>query len=250
MKIIGLWKSIQKSLKKHSPEILTGIGISGMVVATVSAVRVTPKALRLIDECEKNEDKRLNKKEIVITTWKCYVPSAVIGLVSIVCLVGATSVHLQRNTALAAAYSLSETMLKEYQQKAVEVVGEKKERTIRDAVAKEQIEKRPMGKREVVITGNGEVLCYEPLSGRYFKSNKEAIDKAINELDRQMRYEMTVTLNDFYDAIGLAHTTLGDDLGWDIDKDYIELDYSTQLVEDGTPCLVLGQYHPPTYFFR
>ena len=31
-------------LKKHSPEILTGIGIAGMISATVMAVRATPKA--------------------------------------------------------------------------------------------------------------------------------------------------------------------------------------------------------------
>ena len=39
------------------------------------------------------------------------------------------------------AYTISETALKEYKDKAVEVVGPKKEQAIRDAVAKEQLEK-------------------------------------------------------------------------------------------------------------
>ena len=38
---------------KHSPEILTGIGIAGMVTATIMAVRVTPKALTLIEDEKK-----------------------------------------------------------------------------------------------------------------------------------------------------------------------------------------------------
>lgn len=76
--IIEALKSAQKSMKKHSPEILTGIGIAGMIATTVSAVRATPKALQLIDAREIKENRRLSNKEIVATTWKCYVPAAVI----------------------------------------------------------------------------------------------------------------------------------------------------------------------------
>ena len=42
-------KSVRTAMKKHSPEILTGIGIAGMITTTVMAVRVTPKALVLIE---------------------------------------------------------------------------------------------------------------------------------------------------------------------------------------------------------
>ena len=35
-------------------------------------------------------------------------------------------------------------------------------------------------------------------------------------------------------------------MGWDIDKGYIELDFSSQLV-DGVPYLVLGHRVPPVY---
>ena len=123
--IINALKNAQKSMKKHSPEILTGIGIAGMIATTVSAVRATPKALQLIDTREIKENRRLSNKEIVATTWKCYVPAAVTGVLSTACLVGASSANLRRNTALATAYSISETALKEYKEKAVEVVGEK-----------------------------------------------------------------------------------------------------------------------------
>ena len=41
---------LKTSIKKHSPEILTGIGIAGMITTTVMAVRATPKALILIEE--------------------------------------------------------------------------------------------------------------------------------------------------------------------------------------------------------
>lgn len=45
--------SVRTSASKHSPEILTGIGIAGLVVTTVMAVRATPKALILIEDRKK-----------------------------------------------------------------------------------------------------------------------------------------------------------------------------------------------------
>lgn len=214
-------------MKKHSPEILTGIGIAGMIATTVSAVRATPKALQLIDAREIKENRRLSNKEIIATTWKCYVPAAVTGVLSTACLVGASSANLRRNTALATAYSISETALKEYKEKAVEVVGEKKEQAIRDAVAKETLSKHPLGEREVIITGGGDILCFDPLTNRYFKSDRDRLMRAMNELNKRMRDEMRVSLNDFYDEIGLSEAEVGEHLGWDIDngKGYMSSGY-------------------------
>ena len=76
-------KDVPKMLKKHSPELLTGIGIAGMIFTTITAVKATPKALRLVDEQEIKEGKRLTNSEIIKTTWKCYVPAAVTGMCSI-----------------------------------------------------------------------------------------------------------------------------------------------------------------------
>ena len=118
-----------KTLKKHSPEILTGLGIAGMITTTVFAVRATPKALRLIEERKKQEDvTKLTPIETVQTCWKCYIPSVVIGAASTACIIGATSVSARRHAALATAYALSESSMKEYQEKADAWEKEVKER--------------------------------------------------------------------------------------------------------------------------
>lgn len=148
-----------------------------------------------------------------------------------------------------AAYTISETALKEYQEKVIEVVGKKKEQEIRDAVAKEKIAQNPVSNKEVIITGKGESLCYDPLSGRYFNSDIETVRRVVNDLNRDMRDSMSISLNEFYDAIEIPHTDLGDFLGWNIEKGYIDLDFSTQLSEDGRPCLVLGHHNAPFYGF-
>lgn len=126
-----------------------------------------------------------------------------------ICLIGASSTNLRRNAALATAYTLSESTLKEYQEKVVETIGEKKEQSIRDSVSKDKMVKNPV--REVILTeSGGNTICYDVLSGRYFKSDRDKITRVMNELNRQMRDEMYVTLNDFYYELGLDGTKMGD----------------------------------------
>lgn len=243
--------AVKSAARKHSPEILTGIGIAGMITATVMAVKATPKALILIEE-KKNEESTnsLTTVDTVKAAWTCYIPAAVTGTVSIACLIGASSVNARRNAALATAYTLSESALKEYQEKVIETIGEKKEQTIRDAVAKERIEKTPVTSKEVIITEKGNTLCFDYVSGRYFKSDIETIKKSINILNRRMRDEMYISLNDFYYEVGLSPIGIGNELGWNIDKGYIEPDFSSQLADDGTPCLVVSYFVEPRYDFR
>ena len=245
-------KSAERVLTKYSPGILTGIGIAGMIGATFMAVKATPKALYLIEaKKEESEVEELTPVETIKTCWKCYIPATLTTVLSAVCLIGASTVSAKRNAALATAYSISEAALREYQEKVVEVVGEKKEKAVRDAVAKDQIERDPVTKSEVVIIdSNSNTLCYEPLSGRYFKSTIDKIKKAEIKLDRQMIQEMYVSLNDFYWEIGLDETDLGDKMGWNLSKGYMDLSFSSQLADDGTPCAVIVYGIPPVYDYQ
>lgn len=245
-------KSAERVLTKYSPGILTGIGIAGMIGATFMAVKATPKALYLIEaKKEEAEVEELTPVETIKTCWKCYIPAALTTVVSAACLIGASTVSAKRNAALATAYSISEAALREYQEKVVEVIGEKKEKAVRDAVAKDQIERDPVTKSEVVIIdSNSNTLCYEPLSGRYFKSTIDKIKKAEIKLDKQMIQEMYVSLNDFYWEIGLDGTDIGDQMGWNLSKGYMDLSFSSQLADDGTPCAVIVYGIPPVYDYQ
>ena len=245
-------KSAERVLTKYSPGILTGIGIAGMIGATFMAVKATPKALYLIEtKKEEAEVEELTPIETIKTCWTCYIPATLTTVLSAACLIGASTVSAKRNAALATAYSISEAALREYQEKVVEVIGEKKEKAVRDAVAKDQIERDPVTKSEVVIIdSNSNTLCYEPLSGRYFKSTIDKIKKAEIKLDRQMIQEMYVSLNDFYWEIGLDETDLGDKMGWNLSKGYMDLSFSSQLADDGTPCAVIVYGIPPVYDYQ
>ena len=247
----GISKSVRTTMQKHSPEILTGIGIAGMITTTVLAVKATPKALMLIEEKKYEEElDKLTPIETIKTTWNCYVPAAVTGTVSIACLIGASSVNLKRNAALATAYTLSETALKDYRNKVIETIGEKKEQRVRDEVSKEHIERHPVVNTEVILTKKGDTLFLDPITKRYFKSDIENIRRIINELNRRMMDEMYISLNEFYYEIGLEGTDIGDIIGWNIDKGFIDVHFSAQKADDETPCLVLDYTNRPDYNYN
>lgn len=244
----GLIKQAQTMVTRHTPEILTGIGIVGMVATTVMAVKATPKATQLIaDRMYDEEVESLTPLEKIQTTWKCYIPAAVTGVTSIACLIGASSVNVRRSAALATAYEISRTALADYKEKVVETVGEKKEQTIREKVAKKKLERDPVQNKEVIVTEKGDTLCYDGVFGRYFRSDINAIKQAINVVNRNVVTDMYASLNSFYDELDLKHTSIGDDLGWNIDDGTIDVEFSSQLAEDNTPCLVIEYNVAPRY---
>ena len=241
---------VKTTMSKHSPEILMGVGIAGMVATTVLAVKATPKALKLIEEAQAEQEDLMTPVEKTKACWKCYIPAVTTGVFSIACIIGANSVHARRNAGLAAAYKLSETALTEYRDKVIETIGEKKEKQVREKVDKERIEKNPVNANDVTVTNSQyNTLCYDPLSGRYFYSDIEHIKRSENKLNKQMVHDINgyVSVNDLYDELGLEYTSIGFDLGWNVDKGLLDIDFTSQIAADGTPCIVLNYNVAPRY---
>lgn len=249
MKLSRIVQQTKKSVKKNSPVILTAVGITGMVTSTVLAVKATPLALDLISEAEFEKGEELTKKEVIKATWKPYMPAVGTAVFSIACIIGANSIHMRRSAALATAYKLSQSALHEFKEKAVEVVGEKKVSEIKQKVNQDKVDKDPVSKTEVIITDKGKTLMYDTISGRYFESSIEEINKIVNELNRDMLSDMYISLNQFYSAIGLQHTKAGYDLGWQCDKGLIKVDFGATIADDGRPCITIDFPYPPHYGF-
>lgn len=268
-----LFKTAQKFVSKRSPEILTGVGLVGMVATTVLAVKATPKALQLIEEEKKKRTKEKyeeNKKadpningvpaetlsalETIKVAWKPYVPAAITGALSIGCIVGASSVNARRQAALYSAYKLTETAFTEYKDKVAETVGEKKVKEIKQKIAEDKVEKAtdPESKTKVVLSSDGDTWFIDPYSNIKFQSTANKIDMAANKLSRKMLDEMYVSLDEFYDELGIDpsdRTKTSNDIGWHIDDGIIEPDYSDAIVKDGKAYVVMDFLKRPEYGF-
>lgn len=247
-KFKGLVNKTKYFMSKHSPEILTGLGITGMITSTVLAVQATPKAMKLIENKKKEMD--VNELKVVDTikvAWKPYIPAVSTSIASVVCLVCANKVNNKRNAALATAYSLSERTLSRYREKVIETIGEKKEKTIRDQVNQDKVDNNKLQNSQIIVASSGDTLCMDSMSGRYFKSDMETIKQAINKLNRRLTYENYISLNEFYGEIGLDNIKNGELLGWNLDTGLIEPTFSTCLADNGQPCIVLDFMVEPRY---
>lgn len=242
-------RNLGKFAAKHASEILTGFGIAGMFTAVILAVENTTKAEKLIKERQNQQDDPLNKTEIVKAAWKSYIPTAVACLGAVGCLIAANAVNVKRSAALTAAYALSETTLLEYRNKVAEEMGDRKAEEIRNKIVQDKIDKTPPSKSDVIIVGNGDVRCYDVFAGGYFQSNKNKLDRAVNELNRRILEDDYACLNDFYDAIDRPHTKSGDLLGWNNSHGNrgVNIKYSSHLAPDGEPCLAFEFDLVPKY---
>ena len=248
----GIINKIVGFAKDHSPELLISAGVMGMISSTVLAVKATPKALDLMEEKKADLGTTyLTKKEMVETTWKQYAPAVGIGAVSTACIVMGTTKNLKRNTALATVYAISESTLKEYQKKTVEIAGEEKAKLIDQEVAKSRAKMRPElvvvqnDSEYVLSTGDGDTLIYDSLSGRYFRSSMNAIDRAVNSVNKTLMNDYIMTVNDFYNEINIPTVGAGSLIGWKSDKEMLAIRYDSDVDKNGNPYLVLSYTNRP-----
>ena len=232
-----------KFVEKQSPTILTGLGAAGVLTTTIMAVRATPKALEIIDEekvrrARSGEPEKLKATEIVGKCWKCYIPTACMGAVTVACIIGANSINLQRNAALSSLYSVSSAALKEYESKVVETVGEEKNNEIKKSIAKDRIAATPP-QNDILLQNPDDIIIYDCFSGRKFKSSINKINASVNDLN----YDMITSgdwksLNEFYGEIGLDEIKPGDGIGFSGETP-IELDFSAKLDDNGRPIVAM-----------
>jgi len=249
-------KAAKYAIGKHSPTILTVLSIGGLLATTAMAVYETPKVLRLIEDEEhvraveaKEEDtfvEPMTKLEVVKLVWPCYIPAIVMGAATIASIIGANSISMKRNAALTGAYFLSETALKDYQAKVIKTIGANKAKLIKDEIAQDKVNGTKKDNKTVIITGNGEALCLDTMSGRYLKLSYDKLKKAENEINHRLISEMWMSQNEIYDYIGLPHVSTGNSMGYDLGNNGIlEFDISSCIADDGQPCLTFAYNATP-----
>lgn len=238
MTLSSVAKQLEKYAADNSPQILTGIGVAGTITTAFLTGKATFKAAELL-EYEYNAGRFLDKKEKGLLVWKLYVPPVVAGALTVTSIITANRIGNRRAAAMAAAYAVSERMFDEYKSKVVEKLGERKEQTVRDEVAQDRLNRNPVSETHVFQGSGGDVLCYEPFTGRYFKSDMEAMKKAQNDTNYAVLNNFYASLTDFYNHLGLDRTDMSDEFGWNSD-DLLELTFTTGMSDDARPCLVMN----------
>lgn len=235
MNISFLGKQALNYIKINSPEILTGLAVVGVGATAYLAHRAGAKrAERVVIEDDHLPTKI---KREVEANWDLYVPPVVSGIATIGFIVGSNRAGNKRTAAALAAYSLTEKAFSEYKRHVIDEIGEKKEKAIRDKAAEERVAKTYDSSAPVVV-GDGNVLCHEQYTDRYFMCEMETLRRAQNVVNHRVQTGgLTVCpLDDFYDEIGLPYTSNSGKVGWRAER-LMELDFTSVLTGDGKPCL-------------
>ena len=216
---MNLIDDIKTVLKQCAPKIIFGLGIAGMVGASVWAVAETPKACEAIKKRkEKLKSEKLPVKELVKTTYKYYLGPVIIELASIGCLIGYAVGQDRKFAGLATAYGMLEDSAIAYKNKVVETIGEKKNENIEEKVAQEKADRIIFDDGEIVHTGLGNKLFYDPYSNRAFLCDWKYIEKACLAVSHKLYNGDLPTLEDFYDEINLSPTILSRYFGWEAER--------------------------------
>lgn len=231
-------ESVKDFVKHNAGTILTVMSCVGVVGTAACAAHDAVKARDVITEIEAEHDET-PKAEVVKRVMPCYISTALMASATIACVIGHHQISAGKIAAYASAYTMATKAASEYRTKIVEEFGKEKAKEIDDKIADDHIRKNPPTDTDT-IPGAGDVLCYDDLMNRYFRSDPESIRKAVNDLN----YELVngpglwVSLNSFYDKLDLDPAPIGEELGWTVDN-RVDVSFSSRLAANNMPCLVM-----------
>lgn len=234
--------------KVHSPTILFGVGVVGMVATTVTACRATLKLEEVMNESEKKaetaktldhpkyseEDRRRDliiiRTQTAVKLAKLYAVPLALGTLSVVCLTGSHKILLSRNASLTAAYAAVDQAFKQYRKRVVEEFGEDKDRELMfEGEERTIVEEGKNGpkKKQVKHVGPEGASMY----AKFFREvsddglrnpnwspvpeyNLMYIRQIQGRMNQLLRANGHVFLNEVYDELGLNRTKAGQVVGW------------------------------------
>lgn len=249
------YHKMKRYAKVNSPSILSGIAVLGVVGTAVTAVKATPKALQIIDREDElkveREGTHLTAFEKVICAGPIYIPSILVGVGTITCILSANYLNQQRQAMLTSVYAYINSRYNEYKDKVEQMYGQDFARQVDLEIAKDHY------KEQQGIDVQEEKLFYDKYSQRYFNASFYDLQNAIYNINRAYALEGEVTLNDVYHELCLDETDYGDAIGWSGIMDwetegYAWLDISWEPMEmpDDLECFALVFPKDPSEEFR
>lgn len=237
-------------LQKHSPEILLGAGLVGMVATVVMASKATLKAGQILETHENlmaditkagldhpdvysDQDALKDKATLYIQTTlkfaKLYGPALGVGALSIAAILSSHGVMAKRQASLVAAYGLMAKAYEAYRERVREELGEEKDMAFHLGLKEETYSVKEtdedgktvkVKKTRTVATGlmpSMYARCFDN-SNRVYKSDRMMNITFITAQERLCNDMLILRgylfLNEVYDRLGFDPTPEGQLVGW------------------------------------
>lgn len=231
--------------QKHSPAILFGVGVVGVVGTVVLASRATLQLSDVLDEFEDNKELAKQAREehpekytsemaksdtvilhsrLVKDIVKLYAPSVALGIGSIAALSGSHIILTKRNAGLTAAVASLSKAFSEYRGRVVADAGADKDKEYMfGSKTREVYSETKKGEpkvEEVKTAGDGGSLYTAVFDFENYnfqstlESNAWFLRQQQNYLNDQLRSKGHVFLNDVFRELGMDDTEAGAVTGW------------------------------------
>lgn len=245
----GLLSKAGRWVKNNSSTILTFVAAGGFVATVITAVTATPKALTLIEEAKAEKGEDLTKVETVKAAAKAYIPSAILGVSTLVCIFSANILNQKKQAAITGAYALLQNSYKQYKGKVTELFGSDAEGQIKSEIAKDKYEKSPIERKDL-----DKKLFYDSITEQYFESDDRWVISAEYELNRTISTEGSATVEYWCKLLGIPCKNQNDQyIGWNSDSaleryDYCWVDFGHKDVtmDDGLEATVIYSMIEPS----
>lgn len=236
-----LLRTIWSGIKQNSTKILA----AGAIISEMFGFYLMHKEAPIVRDKLDALGPEATWKDKLKTAGPVYIPAALMLITSSACIISGCAIGDARTAMVAGLYSLSERKLRKYEEKMVDVMGEEKAQKLHDEVAKELESKPFFEEKSVEYTSHGGQLFFDPLTSRFFTSTETYIRKAVEEINTKIfGVDMWVSVNEWYDALGISHAKLAGAFGWDIDHK-LEISFAPAKTETGVYYGILVYYNKP-----
>jgi hypothetical protein len=238
-------KHVGHIVQQNSPTLLSAAAVVGVAATAYFTWRGTREATRILDlEISAQPvivgGHPLTPVEQMAKVWKFYMPAAGVGALTVGCIVASNRIQVRRLAALAAAYGVLSGDFDEYRNKALEMLGEKKHKSVDDKIAEEKMHATPPPQGIYIEDGKGWFCDLSTM--HYFKTDRASMEKARNDLNYYLLHEGYADLNEAYAFMGLSSTSVGGLLGWKAEEQ-VEIVFSPTLMPDGLSATGI-KWHP------
>lgn len=260
--------ALKEGAIKNAPTILTGMCVGSIGASVFLTAKGTIQAEKILNEEKKEKffsenhydmsprdqeaminDTKIDTLDKVKLCWRCYVPAALATGSAIACAIGSNTINVRRNAALASAYALASESLKTYKEQTQKLVGEGKMKKIEEAVSHDKVLKNAPDGSTVIVTGKGNLLCFDSWSGQYFYSSVDAINADINKANEELLSAGRISYNDYAYYLGIKMSQMGSSMGWLVENGLINISFDSDLSETNEPILVIRHNNEPRYRF-
>lgn len=249
--LVAAGTKVAFQMRKKSPEILIGAGITGIVLAGLGLCKASMQVPDILEDANakldkvrrdaerhnwSEEEEKTGVRKVYFETGKTFVTiyaaPLTLAVLSIGCMVGSNRELKKRNAGLAGAYAALNKVYSDYRERVVERFGEDVDNELLHGIKKESIEvietdedgkeKKKKVKAEIAT-------AEESIYLRYFtKQNPEWMSTDDNNIYKfkcvqewanfRLKNVGFVTLNEVYAQLGMKETPEGMIIGWRYDK--------------------------------